>query len=118
MPFDINSAPEVWQQRINEIIEGLKGAEVIAGDFLICGLGATKEEATASHDANLWLFLERAKEQGLRLNPDKVRLRLESVPLIGHLLTDKGLATDPNKVLAIINMPTNVKSLQQLLGVV
>ena len=30
MPFGINSAPEVWQQRMNEIVEGLKSVEVIA----------------------------------------------------------------------------------------
>ena len=47
---------------MNEIIGGLNGAEVIRDDLLICGFGATKEEATASHDANLWLFLEKAKE--------------------------------------------------------
>jgi len=116
--FGINSAPEVWQHWMNEIIENLKGVKVIADDFLICGFGATKEEATETHNANLWLFLEREKEQGHRLNLDKVRLRFDLVPFIGHLLTDKGLTTDLNKLSAIINMPTNVKSLQQLLGMV
>ena len=93
---------------------------MIADDFLICGFGATKEEATVSHDENLHLFLERAREQGLKLNPDKVKLWHDSVPFIGHLLTNKGLAPDPNKTSAVINMPTptNVKSLQQLLGMV
>ena len=120
MPFGISSAPEVWQQRVNEVVEGLNGVEVIADDFLICGFGATKEEATASHDENLHLFLERARERGLKLNPDKVKLRHDSVPFIGHLLTNKGLAPDPNKTSAFINMPTptNMKSLQQLLGMV
>ena len=117
MPFGISSAPEVWQQRMNEVVEGV---EVIADDFLICGFGATKEEATASHDENLCLFLERARERGLKLNPDKVKLRHDSMPFIGHLLTNKVLAPDPNKTSAVINMPTptNVKSLQQLLGMV
>ena len=61
-----------------------------------------------------------SKERGLKLNLEKVKLRLDSVPFIGHLLTDKGLAPDLNKVCAIINMPTptSVKSLQQLLGMV
>ena len=105
---------------MNEIVEGLKGVEVIADDFLICGFGATKEEATANHDENLHFFLERARERGLKLNPDKVKLWLDSVPFIGHLLTNKGLAPDPNKTSAVINMPTptNTKSLQQLLGMV
>lgn len=62
MPFGISSAPEIWLQRMNEVVEGLNGVEVIADDFLIGGFGATKEEATASHDENLRLFLERARE--------------------------------------------------------
>ena len=37
MPFGINSAPEVWQRRMREHIEGLKGVEVIADDFVIVG---------------------------------------------------------------------------------
>ena len=56
---------------------------------------ATKEEATANHDENLYIFLERARERGLKLNPDKVKLRLDSVSFIGHILTNKGLAPDP-----------------------
>ena len=62
-------------------------------------------------------YTKRVTERGLKLNPEKVQLRLTSVPFIGHLLTDKGLAPDPNKVAAIANMPipNNTKSLQQLL---
>ena len=118
MPFGISSAPEVWQQKMHEIVEGLSGVEVIADDFLICGFGATKEQATANHDTNLCVFLDRARERGLKLNPEKAKLRLSSVPFIGHLLTDKGLAPDPLKISAILNMPTptNVKTLQQFLG--
>ena len=41
MPFGISNAPEVWQHRMNEVVEGLKGVEVTVDDFLICGFGAT-----------------------------------------------------------------------------
>ena len=67
MPFGISSAPEVWQQRMNEIVEGLKGVEVIADDFLICGYGTTTDEAIASHDTNLHLFLIQPESEGLSL---------------------------------------------------
>ena len=50
MPFSISSAPEVWQQRMNQLIEGLQGVEVIADDFLICGIGDTTKEASVNHD--------------------------------------------------------------------
>ena len=120
MSFGINSAPEVWQQRMHHLVEGLIGVEVIADDFLVCGFGENVEEALASHDANLHSFMQRARDRGLKLNIDKVKLRLPSVPFIGHLLTDKGLAPDPGKVAVIANMPTprNPKSLQEFLGMI
>ena len=74
------------------------------------------KEAIADHDRKLRDFLDRARERSLKLNPDKVKLRLDSVPFISHLLTDKGLAPDPNKVSICQHLRTNIKSLQQLLG--
>ena len=50
MPFGISSVPEVWQQKMNELVEGLKGVEVIADDFLICRFGSDKKEAILNHD--------------------------------------------------------------------
>ena len=102
---------------MNEIIKGPQGIEVIADDFLVCGFGETMKEAIADHDRKLRDFLDRARERSLKLNPDKVKLRLDSVPFISHLiLTDKGLAPDPNKVSICQHLRTNIKSLQQLLG--
>ena len=53
MPFGINSAPEVWQQKMQEHIEGLYGVEVIADDFVVVGFGNTPEEWHADHDRNV-----------------------------------------------------------------
>ena len=118
MPFGINSAPEVWQRRMNEVIEGLPGVEVIADDFLVCGFGETHEAAIKNHDENLCLLLQRARERGLKLNKEKIKLRLTKVPFIGHLLTPEGLAPDPAKIQAVLSMPTptDLKSLQRFLG--
>ena len=61
MPFGISSAPEVWQQRMNQIIECFSHVEVITDDFLICGVSDTAEEAMANHDQNL-----KARERYLK----------------------------------------------------
>jgi len=37
MPFGIRNVPEVRQQRMKQIVEGLAGVEVIADNFLVCG---------------------------------------------------------------------------------
>ena len=94
MPFGINSAPKVWQQWMTQIVEGLNQVEVIADNFLIHGVGDTTEEAMTNHDLVLQTFLSRARERRLKLNPTKIELRHFSVPFIGHILTDKGIAAD------------------------
>ncbi len=61
---------------MHEVIEGLKGIEVIADDFIVVGFGSTEEQAATDHDENLMGFLERCKERCLQLNASKIRLRL------------------------------------------
>ena len=39
MPFGISSAPEVFQRRMHEVIEGLQGVEVVADDLVVVGFG-------------------------------------------------------------------------------
>ena len=49
-----------------------------------------------------------------------MQLRKQEVPYIGHVLTSDGLKPDPNKVKAIVEMPTpaDKQSLQRLLGMI
>ena len=50
MPFGICSAPEVFQRKMHELIEGLPGVEVVANDFAVVGFESTEEEATPNHN--------------------------------------------------------------------
>lgn len=86
LPFGISSAPEVFQRKMHERIEGLSGIEVV-----VIGCGSTLEEATVDHDKVLMAFLEHCKEQGVKLNMDKLNLRKTEVPFIGHIATDYAL---------------------------
>ena len=101
MPLGISSAPEIFQRRIHTLIEGLQGIEVVADDFVAVGFGETQDEAMRNHDQHLHAFLQRCMEKGIRLNPEKVQLRLTKVPCIGHIATDKGLCADPAMIRAI-----------------
>ena len=120
MPFGINSTPEVWQRMVNEIIKGLSGVEVVADDFLIVGFGEINAEAMESHNEHLRKLLERLQQKNLTLNRKKVQLRKKSVPYMGHLLTNQGVAIDPKKVSAISEMeaPTDITGLKHFLGMV
>ena len=103
---------------MHQLIEGLPGIEVVADDFIVIGCGNTVEEANSDHDRDLISFLERCKKQGVKLNTEKLNLRLTEVPFIGHIVTDKGIRVDPGKVRATREMPapTDKAGVQRLLG--
>ena len=116
MPFGIRSAPEVFQRKMHELIEGLRGVEVIADDFVVVGYGESWQSAIKDHDRNLLSFLQRCDERGVHLNSDKLQLRRKEVPFIGHVTTGEGLRPDPCKVRAIREMPPHVAGIQRILG--
>lgn len=80
---------------MHTIIKGLPGVVVIADDILVHGSGT---DYMKDHDANLREHLQKAREQILKLNRKKLRLRLREVAYVGHLLTSNGLQPDPMKV--------------------
>ncbi|XP_056891952.1 uncharacterized protein K02A2.6-like isoform X1 [Takifugu flavidus] len=65
LPFGIISAQDEFQRRVDETYEGLQGVTAIVDDILI--FAKTKEE----HDKNLHAMLQRSRERGVKLNPEK-----------------------------------------------
>ena len=57
--------------KMNDAIEGLRGVEVLADDFLLCGFGDSVAEAIWDHDQYLTAFLRRCRKLNLTLNPQK-----------------------------------------------
>ena len=101
-----------------ELIEGLTEVKVIADDFIVVGFGDTLVEAQRSHDHNLLTFIKHYEERCMKLNIEKMKLRVQEVPFIGHIATDMGLCVDPRNVRAITKMPqpTDVAVVLRLLG--
>ena len=62
MPFGINSASEVFQRRMHELIEGLT-----FDDLVVPGFGDTFVEAVGDHNRNIVAFLQRCYQCGLGL---------------------------------------------------
>ncbi|UYV72884.1 K02A2.6-like [Cordylochernes scorpioides] len=118
MPFGISAAPEEFQRRLHEVIEGLEGVEVIADDILFFGKGNTTEDTIRDDNIKLEQLLMRARERNLKFNKDKIRLCSNHVNYMGHILSDEGLRPDPGKVEAIkaMSRPQNVREIQQNLG--
>jgi RNase H-like domain found in reverse transcriptase/Reverse transcriptase (RNA-dependent DNA polymerase)/Integrase zinc binding domain/Integrase core domain len=119
-PFGISPAPELFQQRLHEVLYGLTGVVTVADDILVYGVGNTDEEALVSHNINLECVLFRLAAANLRLNGTKVKLCQDEVKFYGHLLTKDGIKVDQDKVDAIRKMPvpTDAKAIQRFLGMV
>ena len=120
LPFGINLAPEEFECKLQEKLNGLPGVIVLRDDILVVGNGETLDEANKNHDENLVRLLDRARQVNLRLNSSKLHLRKSEVRFMGHLITSKGLEPDPDKVKAVEEMPepTTKQELKSLLGFV
>ena len=118
MAFGVNSAPEIWQRKMTQLVEGLTGTEMIHDYFLMVGCGAFDEEAEIDHDKKLSAFLDRFQERNIGLNAKNVKLKMTELPCFGHLLRREGILVDSKKVETIENMhePGDAKAVQRLLG--
>lgn len=114
LPFGISSAPEVYQKRMNLILEGLPGFVGLINDILVHG------QNQAEHDARLAAVLKRLAEHGVTLNPDKCVFSQKSVKFLGHLIDQHGVRADPDKTAAIRHMdtPKSITDLRRFMGMV
>ncbi|XP_044005925.1 uncharacterized protein K02A2.6-like [Aphidius gifuensis] len=114
LPFGICSAPEVFQKRVLPTFGDIEGVFVVVDDLIIAA--KTVEE----HDKAIKKVFERAKQNNVKFNKNKMRLRLTEVPYVGHIVSKDGLKIDMSKVKSIVNMdePTNKDELRRFLGMV
>ena len=70
------------------------------------------------HFDHLRLCLERCRQGRLSLNPAKCAFGVTSGTLLGHIVSEEGIAVDPDKVKAILEAPAplNAKALSRFLG--
>ena len=98
LPFGIKSAPEMYPRAMDEMLEGIDHAYAIMDDILVAG------RDISHNDSVLEKVLYRAKSYNLKLNFDKVRVRKQQVPYVGHIISAEGLKPDPEKVRATKEM--------------
>ena len=62
--------------------------------------------------------MEQCRKGRLSLNPAKCAFGVTSGALLGHIVSQEGIAVDPDKVKAILEAPapTNAKGLSRFLG--
>ncbi|UYV63519.1 K02A2.6-like [Cordylochernes scorpioides] len=102
------------QKIMRDLLQDLEGTENSMDDILIHAPDPqTLEIRTRA-------VLQRLKENGIKLNRDKCKFKLQEVQIIGHIVTTEGIKIDPEKVRAIggIKSPSNKQELKRLLGMI
>ena len=114
IPMGITMAPEVFQDKMEKLLENHDGCVVIMDDILV--YGRSMEE----HDARLSKVLHTIEKSGLRLNKEKCSFRETELTYFGHLVGRDGIKPNPDRVKAIVNMsaPKDTTELRRCLGMI
>ena len=114
MPFGIKSAPEHYQKKMSQILDGSDAHVSIIDDMLIHG--KTQKE----HDSRLRAVLKKLGEAGVTLNAEKYEFSKRKVKFAGYVLNADGINSDPEKTESIQDMetPQNVSDVRRFLGMV
>ena len=114
MPFGAKLSQDMFQLRMDAILEQCPGVIGIHDDMVI--FGVDQED----HDANLINLLNICQKEGLVLNSKRLELRRERVTFFGGEYSAQGMHPDPKKVQGITEMtaPTDTQQLQSFLGMV
>ncbi|KRX51502.1 Retrovirus-related Pol polyprotein from transposon, partial [Trichinella sp. T9] len=114
MSFGLCNAPATFQRLMENALRGLtfKGCLVYLDDIIV--YGRTEEE----HLERLEGVLSRLQSVGLKIKPEKCQLMRQSVRYLGHIVTQHGVSTDPEKTAAVQEWPTPrcVREVRQFLG--
>lgn len=114
MPFGLTNAPSTFERLMELVLAGLhwKTCLVYLDDILI--YAQTFEE----HASRLTEVFARLATAGLKLKPKKCTLFQKEVAYLGHVVSAKGVATDPEKTRKVREWPTpsNVKEVRSFVG--
>eukprot|EP00731_Ephydatia_muelleri_P020339 Em0013g66a len=96
LPFGISSAPELFQKRMGQILEGLDGVLCQMDDVLV--FGSNQQE----HDFRLHAVFKAIKAAGVTLNSEKCSFSVDKLKFFGHVISRDGVSADPDKTKAIL----------------
>ena len=101
MPFNLKNAGATYQRAATTLFHDMmhKELEVYVDDMMV------KSEIREGHFEALDKFLVRIERYNLRLNPKKYIFGVTSGKLLGHIVSERGIEVDLEKIKAIQEMP-------------
>jgi len=116
MPFGLTNALATFQRLMSQLFSGPEWTFVFVylGDLLVAS--SSMEE----HVLHVERVLERIREAGLRLKPEKCHFATQKIEYLGHTLTPEGFKPNEAKIVALKEFlrPQSVKEVRTFLGLV
>jgi hypothetical protein len=116
MPFGLTNAPATFQCIMNSVFAPFlrKFVIVFLDDILIYSA------SWADHLQHLRLVLDKLRESQFYAKQSKCSFGQSSIQYLGHIISDQGVATDPEKTIAMENwpLPTSATELRGFLGLI
>ena len=63
MPFGVSPAPEIFQEKLDRLIESLDGVFAVFDDILVIGEGESLEEAEKNHDERFLQLMSKSSDE-------------------------------------------------------
>ena len=105
MPFGLKNAGATYQRAATALFHDMmhKEVKVYVDDMIV------KSEIREGYFEALDKFLVRLEKYNLRLNPKKCVFGVTSGKLLGHIVSERGIVVDPDKIKPIQQMPVPKK---------
>jgi hypothetical protein len=114
MPFGLTNAPATFQANMNTVFAPLlrKHVLVFVDDILIY------IQSLEEHMEHLREVFRIFRDQKFYLKLSKCSFAQQSLEYLGHIISAKGVATDPAKIQAVQNwpVPIDIRQLRGFLG--
>ena len=115
-PFGVTDGPGQFSKMMANHFRDMldEGCKVFLDDVLI--YGSTVDETLARYRE----FCVRIRSANLKLKPSKCSLFQKEVGFLGHVVSSRGVATDPEKIAAVQDwpVPRSRKQVRSFLGLV
>ena len=114
MPFGLVNAPATFERLMETVLRGLQWEEclIYMDDIIVAGNSISQCLECLEH------VFQRLMEAGLKLKPTKCSFFQKMVQFLGHLVSENGIETDPEKIAVVRNWPVPVttKQVRSFLG--
>lgn len=114
MSFGLANAPSTFERLMENVLRGLQWEQCLLymDDIIIPSKTVREGLERLEH------VLQRLQMANLKLKPSKCSLFQTEVIFLGHIVSESGIATNPEKISAVKNWvtPTNSKEVKSFLG--